>query len=121
MENVAGLLKVKRNARHFIELLEIVRQDYFIDFDVLNSLDFGVPQFRERVFVIGINKNKCDFKDVKIRLDGRWFKFPENKLYFNAAKKYAWPSPSPFGKCLTLDNNLPLLFMFGIFALYPRN
>ena len=33
---------------------------YTIDFEVLNSKDFGVPQNRERVFIIGLRNDLLD-------------------------------------------------------------
>lgn len=53
IENVKNLLSVNRGldfARLLIELDEI---GYDAEWDVLNSKNFGVPQNRERVFVVG--------------------------------------------------------------------
>jgi len=33
---------------------------YAIDFEVLNSKNFGVPQSRERVFIIGVRLDLLD-------------------------------------------------------------
>ena len=53
VENVKNLISVNRGydfARLLVELDEI---GYDAEWDVLNSKDFGVPQNRERVFIIG--------------------------------------------------------------------
>lgn len=108
MENVHGLLKVKKTKKHFLELLEVMSEDYLVDYDVLNSLDFGVPQFRERVFVVGISREKFDVDNITTGLDGRWFPFDSQKLYLNAAQKYKWPVSTPFGRIPERDKQIPL-------------
>lgn len=52
-ENVKGLLSIKKGA-----VIEVILDDfrslgYKVDFKVLNSANFGVPQFRERIVIIG--------------------------------------------------------------------
>ena len=54
MENVTGLTKRKETKEFLLTLLKRVEKEYFIDHDKLNALEFGVPQFRERIFFIGI-------------------------------------------------------------------
>lgn len=97
MENVTGLVKVKKNAKHFLELLKAMEDDYLIDWGVLNSLDFGVPQSRDRIFVIGINKSKYKIDDIETDITGRWFPFKEHVLYPSAQTSYKWPGVNPFG------------------------
>lgn len=51
-ENVRGLLYANR--WYFDEILERLKTfNYIIDFKLLNAVDYGVPQNRERVIVIG--------------------------------------------------------------------
>jgi len=62
MENVKGMMK-KSN-----EILEnfhsILGSDYSIEMILLNAKDFGVPQNRERVFVIGSRVKNVKAKDI---------------------------------------------------------
>ena len=66
MENVKNLLskKFKPDFNKWCEWLE--KQGYKNYYKVINSLDMGIPQSRERVFMVSILGNKD-------------FKFPENK------------------------------------------
>jgi DNA (cytosine-5)-methyltransferase 1 len=63
-ENVKGLMN-HDNGRTWKVILDVFHDlGYKISFKVLNSKDFGIPQHRERIFVVG-------FKDHSVR-----FEFP---------------------------------------------
>ncbi|KGO01697.1 DNA methyltransferase [Porphyromonas sp. COT-290 OH3588] len=73
LENVKGLLSHDRG--HTIQLmLRLLREDlgyYVPDPQLLNAKDFGVPQHRERVFIVGIRTdidNRYDFEYPQWRL-----------------------------------------------------
>ena len=91
-----------------LTLLKRVEKEYFIDHDKLNALEFGVPQFRERIFFIGIKKTKLDKKIISQSEFGKWFPFPVNKTYKNSATKYTWAKQTEFGKTLIKPKDLPL-------------
>ncbi len=60
LENVKGILSHNGGAS-FERICECICDlGYAIDFEVLNSKDFGVPQNRERVFIIGIRLDLLD-------------------------------------------------------------
>lgn len=107
MENVTGLTKSHSTKEHLKTLLKLVEKEYFIDHKTLNALDFGVPQFRERVFFIGIRKDKIE-KQIVDTSFGEWFTFPMNTKYNGAATKYKWASAVEFGKKLTKPKYLPI-------------
>lgn len=108
MENVTGLLKVKQNAKHFLHLLDILKEIYLIDFSVLNSLDFGVPQSRERVFVVGVNKNIYDLSKIKPGLNGQWFPFPKGSEHSQHLETHPWPIAANFGADASRPETIPL-------------
>jgi len=108
MENVTGLLRVKENAKHFLFLLDILKELYMIDFSVLNSLDFGVPQSRERVFVIGINKNIYNLSNIKVDLKGQWFPFPKGSKHSQSIDTHPWPAATAFGTVIQRPEAIPL-------------
>lgn len=109
MENVTGLIRVKRNAIHFLDLLSTISEEYLIDWDILNSLEFGVPQSRERIFVVGLNKKYFDLNDINIDFKGKWFPFHEKQKYLNPLKQYNWPQAIDFGsKNVEKPKDIPL-------------
>lgn len=69
-ENVKGIMTAnKRNAFPLI-LKEFEDSGYDIKYTVLNSANFGVPQKRERVIIVGFRKDlKVDFKFPKVILE----------------------------------------------------
>lgn len=108
MENVTGLIKQKSNKEYLIKLLNKVKRAYYVDYKTLNALDFGVPQFRERVFFAGIKKNIIGKETIKKGPEGHWFKWPVNNKYENAFTKYNWPVAVDFGKQLVKPIDIPL-------------
>lgn len=74
LENVFGLaykgkdegLKFLENALHLINKNNSV--NYSFEWKVLNAADYGVPQIRERVFIVG-------------HIEGKKFEFPEKRFY----------------------------------------
>lgn len=107
MENVTGLTKSKSSKEYLEELLKRVQKKYYIDHKILNAIDFGVPQFRERVFFVGIRKDKLG-EGMEDKLQGEWFTFPVNKKYYGAAKNYKWATAVPFGNKLKKPIDLPI-------------
>ena len=53
LENVKGLLSHNSGKTFQTILKGLTKMGYFVEWQVLNSKDFGVPQNRERVFIVG--------------------------------------------------------------------
>ncbi len=66
-ENVKGILSANKKEAFPLILKEFENCGYYVTYAILNASHFGVPQKRERVFIIGF-KNKSVFDN---------FKFPE--------------------------------------------
>ena len=66
-ENVKALVGKKYKETFELFLKELEEYGYNVYYQVLNAKDYGVPQNRERIFVIYIRKE----------LDNGQFKFPE--------------------------------------------
>jgi DNA (cytosine-5)-methyltransferase 1 len=56
LENVKRLLTMEKGA-HFATILDALSQlDYFIEWRLLNAMDFGLPQNRQRTIIVGTSK-----------------------------------------------------------------
>ena len=109
MENVTGLIRSKSHKHLLAQLLERVRLEYYIDYKVLNSIEFGVPQSRERVFFVGIRKDCLDENIVKDALNGSWFDWPTPQSKYNSAEtRYDWPSATSFGGAPEQPTGIPI-------------
>ncbi|MBD1429228.1 DNA cytosine methyltransferase [Sphingobacterium litopenaei] len=108
MENVPGLIRRNETREYLKLILQNVENEYIVDFEKLNSLNFGVPQHRERVFFIGIRKD-CASKKLRVKAEsGKWFPFPVAEKYYNAAIKFNWGKQTPFGNKLRKPKNVPI-------------
>ena len=59
LENVPGLLNHNQGRMLKTILLTLDELGYDVVWQVCNSKDFGVPQSRKRVYIIGYNREKC--------------------------------------------------------------
>jgi len=118
-ENVHGLLRTEKH-RTFLETLEKQLQEanYCIDRTVLNSLDFGLAQDRERVFLIGIRKNLLKLilrRDVDVS-ERKWFPWPSGE-YCDAKLRFEWPKVNQNGKAPVKPEGIPNeLMVFHLLA-----
>lgn len=74
LENVYALTYSNKASRPALERLleEIDAADYHFDLDVLNAADYGVPQARPRLFIIGVHKDERCPTLPKPTHGGRW-------------------------------------------------
>jgi DNA (cytosine-5)-methyltransferase 1 len=94
IENVKGLI-THNSGNTIIEIINLLNKNnlYDIDYKLLNAFDYGVPQKRERVFIIGklisknisfnypeINTQKIVLKDVLVNVP------PSNGAVYNEEK-----------------------------------
>lgn len=72
---ILSVLRGGREGEHFeqLSLRELatlgaaVPLNYAVDFRVLRARDFGVPQNRERVYIVGVNRNKVKDPEAILR------------------------------------------------------
>lgn len=65
-ENVTGLLTATLNGEHIVNrITNELSKHYKVKLDVLNSANYGVPQIRKRVIIIGVRKDiPLDVNDI---------------------------------------------------------
>ena len=123
-ENVKGLVNHDKGLTLKIILGELQRAGYAVKWKVLDSLDYGVPQMRERVYLVGVqekilgnrmfnfefpkkNEKKADVKEFLIDDDAREFttESPHFKTFENYLEnKYNKKKFKP--EELMIDNRL---------------
>lgn len=122
-ENVSGLYKTKVH-REFLAALErrLEHNGYCLDLKILNALNLGVPQDRERLFIVGIQKNyvhQCLGRDID-ELERGWFSWPVKSEYQNAKTRFDWPGIVMNGEEPVLPDNIPIeLTVYSV--LNPNN
>lgn len=87
IENVPGLLKIHNN--YLTQNLMVLMKKFKVFYTLQNALNFGVPQSRERLFIIGSNKKLGIFKTFNI--------IKYQKYSIDYIKSISWPKKSPFG------------------------
>ena len=123
MENVPGLFKTKKHREFLTSLIGQLEHDsmgYLTSTRILSSLEFGVPQDRDRLFVIGVSSTlvKKLLGMRPIRGNETWFPWPVP--VFPGAKNYPWPGESPFGEEPPCPEGVPLeLTVFPLLKSFP--
>jgi DNA (cytosine-5)-methyltransferase 1 len=69
MENVKGMMN--KSAEILEDIQNTLGEDYTIDIILLNAKEFGLPQNRERVFVIGSRLEKVNAKTITSNIELR--------------------------------------------------
>lgn len=101
MENVAGLL-MRQKSKIILDtlLVKLISANYYLDRATLNALEYGVPQDRKRVFVVGLRKDLFRIYGIQESTieDIRSFNFswPQPK-YPSAILRFNWPDKNPYG------------------------
>lgn len=111
MENVIGMLR-KKETRETVDriIANNCSNDYLIGRFVLNALDYGVPQNRERVFIVGFRKSVFNLEHLINHSEEIYnLIFPIiAPKYNNAKKNFIWPKQNRFGVVPVLDKTIPL-------------
>ncbi|SDX43216.1 DNA cytosine methyltransferase [Paenibacillus sp. PDC88] len=101
-ENVQALFKTKKHREEALEpmIMQFKEMGYEVYFKVLNTLEYGIPQDRSRVFIVGIKSNIIR----TLQSNGLpTFQWPQPS-YLNPKKKYPWPDTLDFGNSLNKED-----------------
>lgn len=114
-ENVKGLWKTAKHRVFFYSLMEQAKKSgYSLIYKLVNSLEYGAPQDRERIFVLGI-REEClaeTAKDAMSSFD--WGK--KSSKDAQHIKSMKWPEITEFGETLPIppgiDETLTVEYWF---------
>ncbi len=81
-ENVKGLVHTEKHKIFFNEMKMKARANgYVLSEKIVNSLEYGTPQFRERVFLIGIKNDLANQSHMILHNGELFFNWEENQLF----------------------------------------
>ncbi len=110
IENVPGLYRFRKH-RKFLEqkIAQLRDRNYVVDCAILNALEFGVPQDRERLFVVGFQRPVAERAVGRklTRKENGWFPWPVIDKY-TRAKLLPWPKTGPFGEKPEKPKGIPI-------------
>lgn len=97
-ENVKGLYRTSRH-RAFFEYLKVKlhEADYILTEQLINSIEYGAPQDRDRIILIGFRRNVAD--KLQLAHNGTElldFPWQSQKKYTRDVFKLNWPKTSPY-------------------------
>ncbi len=93
LENVKGLTNHDNGNSLKVILKELDKAGYKVYYQILNSLDYGVPQMRERIYFVGIRKDlisgdfKFNFPKKKSPSNVKDYLIDDKELEFNDKKE----------------------------------
>lgn len=99
-ENVKGLVKTEKHKEFYNEMkMKITHSGYVISDKIVNALSFGVPQFRERILMIGFEE-KVFKRTILLKVDVEnkfifpWYKYKQFEI--NDVLNLNWPTSEKF-------------------------
>lgn len=108
-ENVKGLWRTARHRAFFEELkADFIKAGYVLTNRLTNSLEYGAPQDRDRILLIGIKKNllheTCYNSESEI-INFLWTKHQTFNL--DKVKSFPWPVTTKFGEDSEAPHDIP--------------
>ena len=98
-ENVKGLYRTARHRAFFEQLKNQFRENgYSLTEKLINTLEYGVPQERERIILIGVHESLINESNIPAEggelLDFPWDKY--RKYDMEQIRSCNWPTTSPY-------------------------
>lgn len=98
-ENVKGLYRTARHREFFEELKQQFRDyGYCLTERLINALEYGAPQDRDRIILIGFHQDAVDRLNLPVE-NGTLLAFPwdEHKIFnLDEVKNLPWPNTEPY-------------------------
>lgn len=98
-ENVKGLYRTTKHRAFFEQLKHtFINNGYFLTEQLINALEFGVPQDRERIILIGVRSDIARNLNLQVE-ESQLLNFPWNthkRYQLENIKKANWPTQNPF-------------------------
>lgn len=134
LENVKGLVYQGKHKAYLLEQVRKLSNYYYFDISIINALELGVPQDRERVIVVGFRKNfikgckdhafcrHIQEKNNALLMEGisistlskfHWFDWPRSEQFVGARFLPEWPEPNNYGEVPEVPVGLPGELMVG--------
>lgn len=97
LENVKGFWSTQKHKIEYEKLKRSLERAGYITMDsMLNSLEYGVPQFRERIFLIGIKKSLFLRKEQIIDFKNHFEWGRDKRESLNSILQRPWPETEEF-------------------------
>ena len=124
LENVKGICNHdKGNTWKIIEknLIELQDYGYNVKWKILNTKDYGIPQNRERLYIVGSKDKKFEWPEDYIDNDdnsidnirndvlksGMLNKVPKDAVFIDFSfKNHNYPNSNKYSPCITADSRL---------------
>lgn len=107
-ENVKGLWRTKKH-REFYESLkmQLIAQGYVLTDKLVNALEYGAPQNRDRIILFGIKNTLLN----SVSIDN--FQWEKHMIYPNGeAFKFIWPEIGKIFSATKIDKKLTVSYWF---------
>ncbi|MEL6537411.1 MAG: DNA cytosine methyltransferase, partial [Bacteroidota bacterium] len=101
-ENVKGLYRTKKHKAFFNSLKEqLVQSGYHLTEKLINAIEYGAPQDRERIILIGVKNSLLYDHGINPNTSSQLIGFPwEARTQYRAEEIFAldWPTQEPFAE-----------------------
>lgn len=105
-ENVKGLWRTKKHRAFYEELkAKLEAANYILAERLINAIEYGVPQDRERIILIGFHKLVLHNLNLTFQLPDA-LPWENNTLYPASVVKEAWPDIDPFEEDVVREASL---------------
>lgn len=105
-ENVKGLWMTKRHRRFYEELkLDLRNAGYRTSDRLINAIEFGVPQDRDRIILVGFRKSVSERNGLAFdEMSNGFFQWSKFTKYADDIFSKPWPGSHPFA----VDSSVPM-------------